>query len=66
MIPCVYPSSTYLTPIMQFFKRFPTLREKFYHVVIAFFKKALNPTNKLVTDLVRYVVRWHYSIRDLA
>ncbi|KAI8578463.1 hypothetical protein K450DRAFT_246942 [Umbelopsis ramanniana AG] len=36
----------------QFFKRFPTLREKFYHVVIAFFKKALNPTNKLVTDLV--------------
>ncbi|KAM3581270.1 vacuolar protein sorting-associated protein 1 [Umbelopsis sp. WA50703] len=36
----------------QFFKRFPTLREKFYHVVIAFFKKALNPTNKLVSDLV--------------
>ncbi|KAI8099913.1 Dynamin central region-domain-containing protein [Halteromyces radiatus] len=36
----------------QFFKRFPTLKEKFYQVVLSFFKKALNPTTKLVSDLV--------------
>ncbi|CAG8474875.1 4119_t:CDS:10 [Ambispora gerdemannii] len=36
----------------QLFKRFPGLKEKFNTVVINFFKKALNPTNKLVTDLV--------------
>ncbi|CEG77753.1 Putative Vacuolar protein sorting-associated protein 1 [Rhizopus microsporus] len=36
----------------QFFKRFPALKEKFYQVVLAFFKKALQPTSKLVTDLV--------------
>ncbi|KAF7728863.1 vacuolar protein sorting-associated protein 1 [Apophysomyces ossiformis] len=36
----------------QFFKRFPTLKEKFYQVVLAFFKKALAPTTKLVSDLV--------------
>lgn len=48
-------SNLFLTTCIQFFKRFPTLREKFYHVVIAFFKKALNPTNKLVSDLVKYV-----------
>ncbi|KAI8997420.1 Dynamin central region-domain-containing protein [Pilobolus umbonatus] len=36
----------------QFFKRFPTLKEKFYQVVLVFFKKALQPTSKLVTDLV--------------
>jgi len=28
------------------------LKEKFHQVVIAFFKKAMQPTNKLVTDLV--------------
>ncbi|CAO3668955.1 unnamed protein product [Rhizopus stolonifer] len=36
----------------QFFKRFPALKDKFYQVVLAFFKKALQPTSKLVTDLV--------------
>lgn len=36
----------------QFFKRFPTLKEKFYQVVLSFFKKAIQPTSKLVTDLV--------------
>ncbi|KAI7880837.1 hypothetical protein K492DRAFT_207238 [Lichtheimia hyalospora FSU 10163] len=36
----------------QFFKRFPALKERFYHVVLAFFKKAMTPTNKLVSDLV--------------
>lgn len=36
----------------QFFKRFPTLKDKFYQVVLLFFKKALQPTSKLVTDLV--------------
>jgi dynamin 1-like protein len=36
----------------QFFKRFPALKDRFYQVVLAFFKKALTPTSKLVTDLV--------------
>ncbi|OZJ05084.1 Vacuolar protein sorting-associated protein 1 [Bifiguratus adelaidae] len=36
----------------QFFKRFPNMRERFYSVVINYFKKAMGPTNKLVTDLV--------------
>ncbi|CAO3593264.1 unnamed protein product [Absidia cylindrospora] len=36
----------------QFFKRFPTLKDKFYQVVLSFFKKALTPTTKLVSDLV--------------
>ncbi|KAI8379762.1 Dynamin central region-domain-containing protein [Radiomyces spectabilis] len=36
----------------QFFKRFPNLKDKFYSVVLAFFKKALTPTTKLVSDLV--------------
>ncbi|CEG83529.1 hypothetical protein RMATCC62417_17436 [Rhizopus microsporus] len=36
----------------QFFKRFPLLKEKFYQVVLSFFKKAVSPTTKLVTDLV--------------
>ncbi|KAJ3042803.1 vacuolar protein sorting-associated protein 1 [Rhizophlyctis rosea] len=36
----------------QVFKRFPALKERFYGVVISFFKKCLVPTNKLVTDLI--------------
>ncbi|KAA8910446.1 Dynamin central region-domain-containing protein [Sphaerosporella brunnea] len=36
----------------QFFRRYPQLKEKFYQVVIQFFKKAMVPTNKLVADLV--------------
>ncbi|OBZ88894.1 Vacuolar protein sorting-associated protein 1 [Choanephora cucurbitarum] len=36
----------------QFFKRFPALKERFYQVVLSFFKKAMTPTSKLVTDLV--------------
>jgi dynamin 1-like protein len=28
------------------------MKEKFYQVVLAFFKKAVTPTTKLVTDLV--------------
>lgn len=36
----------------QFFRRYPQLKEKFYQVVIQFFKRAMQPTNKLVTDLV--------------
>ena len=34
------------------FRRYPQLKEKFHMVVIAFFKKAMDPTNKLVKDLV--------------
>ncbi|KAG1449100.1 hypothetical protein G6F56_008749 [Rhizopus delemar] len=36
----------------QFFKRFPSLKEKFHQVVLVFFKKTVQPTSKLVTDLV--------------
>ena len=34
------------------YRRYPSLKEKFHAVVIGFFKKALEPTNKLVKDLV--------------
>lgn len=34
------------------FRRYPQLKEKFHQVVIAFFKKVMDPTNKLVRDLV--------------
>lgn len=34
------------------FRRYPALKEKFHQVVVAFFKKTLEPTNKLVHDLV--------------
>lgn len=36
----------------QLYRRYPTLKEKVHAVVIAFFKKAMEPTNKLVKDLV--------------
>ncbi|MCJ1224498.1 vacuolar protein sorting-associated protein 1 [Toensbergia leucococca] len=36
----------------QLFRRYPSLKEKFHAVVIAFFKKIMDPTNKLVRDLV--------------
>lgn len=36
----------------QMFRRYPQLKEKFHQVVISFFKKAMEPTNKLVRDLV--------------
>lgn len=34
------------------FRRYPALKEKFHAVVVAFFKKAMEPANKLVKDLV--------------
>ncbi|KAI9765066.1 MAG: vacuolar protein sorting-associated protein 1 [Candelina submexicana] len=34
------------------FRRYPSLKEKFHQVVITFFKKVMDPTNKLVKDLV--------------
>ncbi|KAJ0114955.1 hypothetical protein N8I77_009516 [Diaporthe amygdali] len=34
------------------FRRYPGLKEKMHNVVIGFFKKAMEPTNKLVKDLV--------------
>ena len=36
----------------QLYRRYPQLKEKFHSVVIGFFKKAMEPTNKLVRDLV--------------
>ncbi|KAG0155598.1 hypothetical protein PDIDSM_2770 [Penicillium digitatum] len=36
----------------QLFRRYPMLKEKFHTVVISFFKKCLEPTNKLVKDLI--------------
>ncbi|CAF9911603.1 MAG: vacuolar protein sorting-associated protein 1 [Alectoria fallacina] len=43
-----------LTNILQkpILRRYPSLKEKFHAVVISFFKKAIDPTNKLVRDLV--------------
>ncbi|KAL8793767.1 MAG: hypothetical protein Q9182_007648 [Xanthomendoza sp. 2 TL-2023] len=34
------------------FRRYPALKEKLHHVVISFYKKVMEPTNKLVRDLV--------------
>jgi replication fork clamp-binding protein CrfC len=34
------------------YRRYPQLKEKLHAVVISFFKKAMEPTNKLVKDLV--------------
>ncbi|KAK0636262.1 vacuolar protein sorting-associated protein 1 [Bombardia bombarda] len=34
------------------YRRYPSLKEKIHAVVISFFKKAMDPTNKLVRDLV--------------
>jgi dynamin 1-like protein len=34
------------------FRRYPALKEKFHQVVVAFYKKMMEPTNKLVRDLV--------------
>ncbi|OJJ32809.1 hypothetical protein ASPWEDRAFT_29952 [Aspergillus wentii DTO 134E9] len=36
----------------QLFRRYPMLKEKFHAVVISFFKKCMEPTNKLVRDLI--------------
>ncbi|KAL0467390.1 vacuolar sorting protein 1 [Neurospora intermedia] len=36
----------------QLYRRYPGLKEKIHQVVISFFKKAMEPTNKLVKDLV--------------
>ncbi|KAJ4302225.1 vacuolar protein sorting-associated protein 1 [Collariella sp. IMI 366227] len=36
----------------QLYRRYPSLKEKIHAVVITFFKKAMEPTNKLVRDLV--------------
>jgi vacuolar protein sorting-associated protein 1 len=36
----------------QLFRRYPNLKEKIHAVVINFFKKVMDPTNKLVRDLV--------------
>ncbi|EGD91529.1 hypothetical protein H112_01337 [Trichophyton rubrum D6] len=36
----------------QPFRRYPQLKERFHGVVISFFKKVMEPTNKLVKDLV--------------
>ncbi|KAG8993744.1 vacuolar protein sorting-associated protein 1 [Tulasnella sp. JGI-2019a] len=37
---------------IQAFKRYPALKERFNAVVINFFKTAMKPTDKLVTDMV--------------
>jgi replication fork clamp-binding protein CrfC len=34
------------------FRRYPALKEKFHAVVVNFYKKMMDPTNKLVRDLV--------------
>ncbi|KAF9533510.1 Dynamin central region-domain-containing protein [Crepidotus variabilis] len=37
---------------MQSFRRYPALKERFNSVVVNFFKTAMNPTTKLVSDMV--------------
>jgi len=37
---------------IQAFRRFPALRDRFNSVVVNFFKTSMNPTTKLVTDMV--------------
>ncbi|KZT20278.1 hypothetical protein NEOLEDRAFT_1229751 [Neolentinus lepideus HHB14362 ss-1] len=37
---------------LQAFRRYPALRERFNAVVVSFFKKAMAPTTKLVSDMV--------------
>jgi replication fork clamp-binding protein CrfC len=34
------------------FRRYPALKEKFHQVAVSFYKKLMDPTNKLVRDLV--------------
>lgn len=34
------------------FRRYPALKEKFHTVVVSFYKKSMDPTNRLVKDLV--------------
>jgi dynamin 1-like protein len=34
------------------FRRYPALKEKFHQVAVSFYKKLMDPTNKLVKDLV--------------
>jgi hypothetical protein len=41
--------------IQPAFKRYPTLRERFNLVVLGFLKKSMEPTKKLVSDLVAFV-----------
>ena len=36
----------------NFFRRYPQLKERFHTVVVQFFKRVMDPTNKLVRDLV--------------
>ena len=36
----------------QLFRRYPQLKDRFHAVVVGFFRKAMDPTNKLVKDLV--------------
>jgi dynamin 1-like protein len=36
------------------FKRFPQLRERFLDVVTKYFQKCMTPTQKLVSDLIKY------------
>ena len=44
--------SPFMTFPQQAFRRFPALRDRFNSVVVSFFKNAMNPTTKLVSDLV--------------
>ncbi|KAJ3276962.1 vacuolar protein sorting-associated protein 1 [Terramyces sp. JEL0728] len=39
------------------FRRFPKLREKFYTTVINFFQKSMQPTQKLVSDIIRMAAK---------
>lgn len=52
ILQAAYLSCVCLSPLQQAFRRFPALRERFNSVVVNFFKNAMNPTTKIVSDLV--------------
>ena len=51
--------------LVQAFKRFPALKDRFHSAVINFFKRAMEPTLKLVTDLIKYVTSACVLIRRI-
>jgi hypothetical protein len=50
----IYPPSSKrsFVRVQQAFRRYPALRERFNSVVVNFFKTAMTPTTKLVSDMV--------------
>lgn len=50
--------------LQQSFRRYPALKDRFNSVVINFFKQAMTPTMKLVSDMVAYVPTLSTSVKN--